>query len=119
MPIDEIRRLDIEQRLAPAGPQAAESDPKYSIEAPQNGSLTASLEGRELQPQGSILDCDGLVTAQQESDESKDKQEKGWHVLRLFGSNPFRVNLLRADAIMANDSVSLAVFFYVFHKAQG
>jgi hypothetical protein len=42
--------------------------------------LTFSLEGGELQPQGSIFDCDGLVTAQQESDESKDKQEKGWHV---------------------------------------
>jgi hypothetical protein len=72
--------LDIEQRPAPAGPQAAESDPKYSIEGRQNGSLTFSLEGGELQPQGSIFDCDGLVTAQQESDESKDKQEKGWHV---------------------------------------
>jgi hypothetical protein len=28
-----------------------------------------------------IFDGDGLVTAQQESDESKDRQEKGWHVL--------------------------------------
>ena len=27
-----------------------------------------------------IFDCDGLVTAQQESDESKDKQQKGWPV---------------------------------------
>jgi len=47
--------------------------------------LTVSLEGRELQPQGGIFDGDGLVTAQQESDESKDRQEKGWHVLQLFG----------------------------------
>jgi hypothetical protein len=95
--------LDIEQRPAPAGPQAAESDPKHSIEGRQNGSLTFSLEGRELQPQGSIFDGDGLVTAQQESDESKDRQEKGWHVLRLFVRNPFQVKLLRAGAIMAND----------------
>jgi hypothetical protein len=83
----------------------AESDPKYSIEGRQNGLLTFSLEGRELQPQGSIFDGDGLVTAQQESDESKDRQQKGWHVLRLFGSKPFQVNLLRADAIMANDRI--------------
>ena len=51
----------------------------------QKGSLTFSLKGRELQPQGGIFDGDGLVTAQQESDESKDRQEKGWHVLQLFG----------------------------------
>jgi hypothetical protein len=57
-----------------------------------------------LQPQGGIFDGDGLVTAQQESDESKDRQEKGWHVLRLFARNRFQVNLLQAGAIMANDS---------------
>jgi len=90
--------------MVSAGPIAAESDPKHSIEGRQNGSLTFSLEGRELQPQGRIFDCDGLVTAQQESDESKNKQEKGWHVLRLFVPNSFQVNLLRTDAIMANDS---------------
>jgi hypothetical protein len=59
-----------------------------------------------LQPQGGIFDGDGVVTAQQESDESKDRQEKGWHVLRLFVRNPFQVNLLRAGAIMANDRYS-------------
>src|SRR5262252_1565768 len=88
---------------APARPQAAQSDPKHSIEGRQNGSLTCSLKGRELQPQGSIFDGDGLMTALQEPDESKDRQEKGWHVLRLFVPNSFQVNLLRADAIMAND----------------
>jgi hypothetical protein len=62
-----------------------------------------SLEGRELQSQGSIFDCDGLVTARQESDESKNRQEKGCHVIRLFVLNPFQVNLLRVDALMAND----------------
>jgi len=34
-------------------------------------SLTFSLEGHELQPQRGIFDGDGLVTAQQESGESK------------------------------------------------
>jgi hypothetical protein len=91
-----------------------ECDPKHSIEGRQNGSLTFSLEGGELQPQGSIFDGDGLVTAQQESDESKDRQEKGWHVLRLFGPNPFQVNLLRADAIMANHSFKGAEFVCPF-----
>jgi hypothetical protein len=58
-----------------------------------------------LQPQGSIFDGDGLVAAQKESDESKDRKKKGWHVLRLFGSNPFQVNRLRADVIMANHRI--------------
>jgi hypothetical protein len=71
----------------------------------RNGSLTFSPKSRELQPQGGIFDGDGLVTAQQEPDESKDRQEKGWHMLRLFGPNPFQVNLLREDAIMANDRI--------------
>jgi hypothetical protein len=63
-----------------------------------------SLQGRELESQGSIFDGDGLLTAQQETDESKDRQQKGWHMLRLFVPKSFQVNLLRADAIMANDS---------------
>ena len=41
----------------------------------KTGSLTFSLEGRELQPQGGIFDGDVLVAAQQESGESKDRQE--------------------------------------------
>jgi hypothetical protein len=56
-----------------------------------------------LQPQGGIFDGDGLVTAPEESDESKDRQEKGWHVLRWFVRNRFQAKLLRAGAIMAND----------------
>ena len=96
--------LDREPRPAPARPPAAQSDPKHSIEGRQNGSLTFSLQSRELESQGSIFDGDGLLTAQQESDESKDRQEKGWHVLRLFVPKSFQVNLLRADAIMANDT---------------
>ena len=62
---------------------------------PSERALTFLLEGRELQPQGSIFNCDGLVTAKEESNESKDKREKGWHVFRLFVPNPLQVNLLR------------------------
>jgi hypothetical protein len=36
--------------------QAAESDPKDAIEVPNNGLLTFSPEGRELQPRGSIFE---------------------------------------------------------------
>src|SRR5579859_2942290 len=63
------------------------------------------FDSRELQPQGRIFDCDGLVAAQQESDESKDKQEEGWHVTPIVRPNSFQVNLLRTDTIMANDRV--------------
>jgi len=91
------------------------------------GSLTFLQKGRELQPAGRhliadrqdhlvprngsrVFDSDGLVTAQQEPNESKDRQEKGWHMLRLFVPNPLQVNLLREDAIMANDSLRPAEF---------
>jgi hypothetical protein len=59
------------------------------------------LSGRLAKPSqnsrhSALGDGDGLVTAQQESDESKDRQEKGWHVLRLFARNRIHVNLLAA-----------------------
>jgi hypothetical protein len=98
--------LDLEQRPVPARPQAAQSGPKHSIEGRQNGSLPFSLQGGELQLQSGVFDGDGLVTAQQGSDESKDRQDKGWHVLRFFVRNPFHANLLRAGAIMANDRIA-------------
>jgi hypothetical protein len=72
-----------------------------------------------LQPQGSIFDGDGLVTAQQESDESKDRQERGWHVLRLFVPKSFQVNLLRADAIMAIPQAGMFSFEHCQLLTQG
>ena len=53
--------------------------PKQSIESPQNRSFAFSLECRELQSQSRIFDHDGLLTAQEETDESKDREEKAWH----------------------------------------
>ena len=85
LPPDDGVSLDVEQGSAPVGPEAAETDPEHPIEGRQNGSLTFSLEGGELQPQGSIFDCNGLMTAHQESDDSKDRQEEGWHVFRCSG----------------------------------
>ena len=83
------------------GPRQADhkrrSDPKQPIERRQNGSPTFSLEGRELQPQGSILEGNGLVTAQQQSKESNKKQEQGWHICMLL-----HVSALRSDGIMAS-----------------
>lgn len=38
-----------------------------------------SLEGRQLESEGGILDSNGLVTARQEPNESEDRQEKSWH----------------------------------------
>ena len=71
-------------------PQPAECDPKHSIKARQNWTLTFSLKCRELQPESGIFERDGFVTAHQEADQSKDRQEKGRHVSRLFVSSPFK-----------------------------
>src|SRR5215813_4893630 len=69
--------------------------------------------------QGGIFDSDGLVAAQQEPNESKDRQEKGWHMLRLFVPNPLQVNLLREDATMANDSLRPAEFKPILKRVVG
>jgi hypothetical protein len=58
------------------GDTQAERDPKQPIEARQDGSSMFSLECRELQSQGSILEGHGLVTAQQQSNESNEGQEQ-------------------------------------------
>src|SRR5262249_7822602 len=83
--------------------RSAKSSPY--LPPPQKCATLGRLRFRGKARSCSIFDGDGLVSAQQESGESKDRQEKGWHVLQSFVPNPFQVNLLRADAIMANDSL--------------
>jgi hypothetical protein len=43
-----------------------------------------SPEGCELRAERSVFDGNGLVAAQQETNESNHMQKKGWHVSRLF-----------------------------------
>jgi hypothetical protein len=66
-------RLDVVQGTAPFGPQAAKTYPKHSIQCRQNRTLALSPEGGELHSQGYVLDGDGLMTAQQEPKEPKDR----------------------------------------------
>ncbi|MGH9628314.1 MAG: hypothetical protein ACRD7E_08250 [Bryobacteraceae bacterium] len=63
-------RFDVQQGTTPAGPQA-ESDPECAIEGREDRSLTFSLEGRKLESESGILDRHGLVTAHEESHETK------------------------------------------------
>src|SRR5262249_4691060 len=51
----------------------------------RTGCLRFRWKAASCSRRAAFFDGDGLVTAQQESDESKDRQEKGWHVLQLFG----------------------------------
>jgi hypothetical protein len=85
-------------------PRAAAGDPMQPIEARQNGSPMSSPEGRELQSQGSILEGNGLVTAQEQSNESNDGREQGWHVCISV-----HVSVLRSDGIFANDKSPIFV----------
>ena len=68
-------------------------------------SLALSQERCELQPESGILNSNGLVAAQQESNESKDGQKDDWHGSRLFVSIPLQVNPLQPDRIMAKHSL--------------
>jgi hypothetical protein len=63
-----------------AAPNSRQTNPEQAIESGQNRPLPLSPEGRELQPQGGILDRHGLVAAEQESNESNQEQHKRWHV---------------------------------------
>jgi hypothetical protein len=74
---------------------------EQSIEGCQERSASLSPERGELHPESGILEGNGLVAAQQESNESNEAQQKGWHLRRLLVSIAFKVKLLWADAIMA------------------
>jgi hypothetical protein len=56
-----------------------------------------------LQAERSVFDGNGLVAAQQETNESNHIQKKGWRVSRLFAFIRSEVNLIRADRVMAKD----------------
>src|SRR5262249_12553447 len=55
------------------------------------------------QPQCSVLDCNGLVTPQQKSNESKHRQEEDWHVAFIVRPHPLSGQLVQADGITASD----------------
>jgi hypothetical protein len=44
LPTDDGVGLDLDQRMSPVGPQAAESDPKYPVEGGQQDALPLSLK---------------------------------------------------------------------------
>jgi hypothetical protein len=77
LPANDRVGLDVQQGTTPVRPETAERDPKQSIEARENGSRSFSLESRELQSQGSVLENNGLVTAQQQSNEPNERQKQG------------------------------------------
>jgi hypothetical protein len=70
--------------MSPVGPQAAESDPKYSVEGRQQRALPFSSKRRDLHSQRCVLDRNDLISAEEQADESKHEQEKHCHVSDSF-----------------------------------
>ena len=66
----------------PVGPQTSKRGPEYSVESRQDRSLAAPSKGGELSTQGGIFQCDGLITAKQQSEEPKDGQNELGHLNR-------------------------------------
>jgi hypothetical protein len=64
LPSDDRICLHVHQRLSPAGPQAAEGNPKHPVKGGQHRTLALSLECRELHSEGCVLDGNGLMAAQ-------------------------------------------------------
>jgi hypothetical protein len=58
-----------------------------------------------LHPKRGVLEGNGVVTAQQEADESNKAQQEARHLCRLFASIALKVKRLRAEGIMATYKV--------------
>ena len=93
--------------------KAAERGPEQPIEGRQNRSPAFSLESRELQPQGSILQRDGLMAAQEQSKESNERQDQGWHICMLL-----QISVLGSDEIMASHRPTTGIVD-AFHQRSG
>jgi hypothetical protein len=60
--------------MSPIGPQAAERNPKHPVKGRQKRTLLLSLKCRYLHSQGRVLDGNGLMAAEEQSEESKHQQ---------------------------------------------
>jgi len=60
--------------MSPLGPHAAESNPKHPVKGRQQRALLLSLKCRDLHSESCILDDNGLMAAEEQSEESKDQQ---------------------------------------------
>src|SRR5438034_641459 len=69
LPPDDRVGLNVQQRSAPGAPNARQTDPEQPIETGQHRSFPLSPEGSELQAESSVFDSNGLVSAQQETNE--------------------------------------------------
>jgi hypothetical protein len=90
LPSNDRVGLDVQQGITPARPEAAERNPKQPIQARQSWALTFSLEGLELHSQSDILEGNGLVTAQDQSNESNERQQQGWHLCMLLHTSVYQ-----------------------------
>jgi hypothetical protein len=57
--------------MSPLRPPAADGDPKHPVKGRQNGALLLSLKRRYLHSQRRVLDGNGLMAAEEQSEESK------------------------------------------------
>jgi hypothetical protein len=77
-------RLGRKPGSAPASPQQGQPHPEQSVEASQCGSLPFSLEGNELNAESSVLHRDGAMTTEEESQQTKQRQDEGRHEPRYL-----------------------------------
>jgi hypothetical protein len=60
--------------MSPLGPQAAEGYPKHAVKGGQNWALLLSLKCPYLHSKRCVLDGNGLMAAEEQSEESKHQQ---------------------------------------------
>jgi len=86
--------LYVQQRAAPVAPNPRQTDSEQPSERGQYWSFPLSPKGSELQQECSVLDCNGLVTAQQKSNESNHRQKEDWHVAFIVRPHPLSGQLV-------------------------
>ena len=84
LPTNDGVGLNIHQRMSPAGPYAAQSGPKYSVPGCEQRALPFALKRRALQSQRCVLNGNRRMSAEEQADESKNEQQKHWHVFDSF-----------------------------------
>jgi hypothetical protein len=99
-------RLGRKPGSAPASPQQGQPHPEQSVEASQCGSLPFSLEGNELNAESSVLHRDGAMTTEEESQQTKQRQDEGRHEPRYLVFPALKVKSLPTDRLLASHNAA-------------
>ena len=107
MPADDGGRAHDDQRRRPVWPQAPQTNPEQPIRPARGGLGSAALIHGQLLPEGEVLEGDGTMSANEESDQPKSLHEPDDHGSKI--ARQLVPECLRGSKhrVLANDSRAL------------